>query len=278
MQSQLDIRHCKKTALQQLKGRWGMPVLVSFVSGALIYAVCLGLYPWGSIFSIARGAELSGMAYVGMFARIMIMIIAVVLLVPVVGFALVKFHLKLFSTTEKLKFTDYTAGFAQFGRAIRTYLWYVFLIIVWEMAVLVPGGIVIAILGVVSYATGNYAFVGLAAAAVYITLFAVVIRSSLAYSQMFFIVADNDKIGVIDSMTRSVQLTKGNKGKLFLLELSFIGWYLLSYITLGIGLLWVIPYYQQTLTNAYKFLDHAFSQNESAEIADSSCAQDGTQE
>ena len=35
---------------------------------------------------------------------------------------------------------------------------------------------------------------------------------------------------------------KGNRGNYFLLELSFIGWAILSVLTLGIGFLWLAPY------------------------------------
>jgi uncharacterized membrane protein len=37
-------------------------------------------------------------------------------------------------------------------------------------------------------------------------------------------------------------MMQGRKMKLFLLDLSFIGWILLSILTLGIGLLWLLPY------------------------------------
>ena len=37
----------------------------------------------------------------------------------------------------------------------------------------------------------------------------------------------------------------------FLLELSFIGWSLLGLLTLGIGLLWILPYITQTNTQFY---------------------------
>jgi uncharacterized membrane protein len=40
-----------------------------------------------------------------------------------------------------------------------------------------------------------------------------------------------------------MMLTNGYKMILFLLDLSFIGLYLLGFITLGIGLLWVVPYH-----------------------------------
>ena len=42
--------------------------------------------------------------------------------------------------------------------------------------------------------------------------------------------------------------------ELFVLGLSFIGWYLLCAITFGIAAIWVVPYVQATYTNAYNSL------------------------
>ena len=52
----------------------------------------------------------------------------------------------------------------------------------------------------------------------------------------------------------SRQLMKGHKMDLFILDLSFIGWWLLGIISCGIGLLWVMPYYRQTKANFYRNL------------------------
>ena len=49
-------------------------------------------------------------------------------------------------------------------------------------------------------------------------------------------------------------MTDGHKMELFVLGLSFIGWILLGYITLGIALIWIMPYMQATMTNAYQTL------------------------
>ena len=43
----------------------------------------------------------------------------------------------------------------------------------------------------------------------------------------------------------------GHKMELFVLDLSFIGWYLLCVITFGIAFIWVAPYIQATKTNFY---------------------------
>jgi len=62
------------------------------------------------------------------------------------------------------------------------------------------------------------------------------------YSQAFFILRDNPQIGALEAIRRSKELMVGNKGRLFVLNLSFIGWFLLTIPTLGIGMLWVGPY------------------------------------
>ena len=80
------------------------------------------------------------------------------------------------------------------------------------------------------------------------------IVKALAYSQTFFIVAENPHISVRKAMRLSIAMTKGYKGDLFVLGLSFIGWALLSTLTLYIGFLWLSPYINATLVNTYRFL------------------------
>ena len=47
---------------------------------------------------------------------------------------------------------------------------------------------------------------------------------------------------------------KGYKADLFVFVLSFFGWFLLSMLTLGILLIWIIPYYQTAITIYYEKL------------------------
>ncbi len=44
----------------------------------------------------------------------------------------------------------------------------------------------------------------------------------------------------------------GHKMEYFILCLSFIGWFILSCITLGIGFLWLIPYFYTTSAAFYE--------------------------
>ncbi len=66
------------------------------------------------------------------------------------------------------------------------------------------------------------------------------------------ILNDNPDMDVFDALRISGQMTKGHKGELFVLELSFIGWFLLSAVTLGIGLIYSLPYYYTTMALYYQ--------------------------
>ena len=54
-----------------------------------------------------------------------------------------------------------------------------------------------------------------------------------------------------DAITKSRELMDGHKFELFVLQLSFIGWMLLGILTLGIGLLYVLPYMSITFANFF---------------------------
>lgn len=74
---------------------------------------------------------------------------------------------------------------------------------------------------------------------------------SFMYSQVYYIMAENPDMSIIDCLKESARIMKGHKMELFVLELSFIGWILLMGITFGLAGLYVLPYYTATLTNFY---------------------------
>ncbi|MCR4924845.1 MAG: DUF975 family protein, partial [Clostridiales bacterium] len=75
-----------------------------------------------------------------------------------------------------------------------------------------------------------------------------------AYSYYFtnFIVHDNPNISATDAITLSRRITKGFKGQLFVLDLSFLLWDLLAAITCGIACIWVLPYKTATKAAFYE--------------------------
>lgn len=71
------------------------------------------------------------------------------------------------------------------------------------------------------------------------------------YSQVYYVMAQNPELSVIDVLKESARIMKGHKFELFVLQLSFLGWMILSGLTFGIVGFYVIPYYNATLANYY---------------------------
>ena len=78
------------------------------------------------------------------------------------------------------------------------------------------------------------------------------IVKSYSYSMTFYILADNPEMSPTDAINESRRMMDGNKWRLFCLDLSFIGWYLLSFLTLGILLFWVDPYQMMARAEFYE--------------------------
>lgn len=72
-----------------------------------------------------------------------------------------------------------------------------------------------------------------------------------AYRMVPYILGDNPHIGTERAIDLSIQMTKGHKFDIFVLDLSFIGWYLLGVIALVVGVLFVLPYVNATNAELY---------------------------
>lgn len=98
-------------------------------------------------------------------------------------------------------------GFKKFGISLGAYLLQMIFIILWSLLLIIPG-----------------------------------IIAALSYYMTFYIIAENDSMGPLEAITKSKKMMYGNKWKLFCMFFRFLGWALLSLLTLGIGFLWLIPY------------------------------------
>lgn len=78
------------------------------------------------------------------------------------------------------------------------------------------------------------------------------IIKSFSYSMTMFLKAKNPQLKTNEAIKMSMEIMYGKKWKLFCLEFSFIGWALLSILTLGIGFLFLIPYMQSSITAFYE--------------------------
>tara|TARA_B110000003_G_scaffold274402_1_gene314303 strand:+ start:2007 stop:2621 length:615 start_codon:yes stop_codon:yes gene_type:complete len=78
------------------------------------------------------------------------------------------------------------------------------------------------------------------------------IIAAFSYSMVFYILADNPDISPTNALKKSKDMMMGYKWKIFFLGLSFLGWALLAILTLGVGLLWLMPYIQVSTINFYE--------------------------
>lgn len=72
------------------------------------------------------------------------------------------------------------------------------------------------------------------------------IIKSIAYSQMFYFLAEDDKMEAGAAQRKSMEVMEGHKWEYFVLQLSFIPWHILGALTFGIAYIWVIPYMETT--------------------------------
>lgn len=75
-----------------------------------------------------------------------------------------------------------------------------------------------------------------------------------SYAMTEFLMRDDPQLTGNAAIERSMQMMKGNKMRLFLLDLSFIGWYLLALLTLGLGFILLIPYMNTARAKFYEDL------------------------
>ena len=81
------------------------------------------------------------------------------------------------------------------------------------------------------------------------------IVKAYSYSMAFFILQESDgKKSWRDCLEESKTLTDGYKSKLFCLDISFLGWYILGLICFGIGVLWVDIYHAEARAHFYEQL------------------------
>ena len=69
-----------------------------------------------------------------------------------------------------------------------------------------------------------------------------------------YLMAENPYLTTCRAMELSKQMMDGEKWNTFVLQLSFIGWYLLCSITFGIGFIFLEPYVQATFAELYAAL------------------------
>lgn len=110
-------------------------------------------------------------------------------------------------------------GFNDFGRIVGTKLLQVIYTFLWTLLLVIPG-----------------------------------IIKNYSYAMTDFILKDQPELANNAAIEKSMAMMDGNKMKLFLLDLSFIGWAILCLFTFGIGFLFLQPYVQSAHAAFYEDL------------------------
>ena len=77
---------------------------------------------------------------------------------------------------------------------------------------------------------------------------------AMMFSQTEYILKDDKEISAADAIMKSMRMMEGHKAELFWLIFSFIGWFILACLTLGIGFLFLAPYFNTTMAHYYEDL------------------------
>lgn len=78
------------------------------------------------------------------------------------------------------------------------------------------------------------------------------IIKSYSYALTPYILVEHPEMSPNEAIEESMRLMDGHKFDLFYLQLSFIGWAILSILSLGLGVFWLIPYQMTAYAAFYR--------------------------
>lgn len=225
-----DIRKYKKFALKQLEKRWGIPILITLLTVLIIlifdlpeliksyksedFALLLN-----NNYDNIRDMYIAVSRYTASIPTSTYAEFAKLLVEGILSYAAITVYLKMSRSPEKVSFSDFIEGLNNWGKAALATIWESLWVFIWSLLFFIPG--------LIKY---------------------------ISYSQMKYILLENENVSVTKAMRISMIITNGHKMDLFVTMLSFIGWWILSVLTLGIGFFFLNPYIEMTMVNAYHAL------------------------
>ena len=140
------------------------------------------------------------------------------IVVPVLAVGYAFFCIRFYMMDRSVNVGDmFTEGFNSFGRNLGGMLWMALWVFLWSLLFVIPG-----------------------------------IIKAISYSMTPYILANEPKVEATDALKLSMRMTEGHKWEIFVFELSFLGWELLSCLTFGIlDLVYVGPYRETARAGLY---------------------------
>ena len=81
--------------------------------------------------------------------------------------------------------------------------------------------------------------------------------ATLMFSQVFYIIAEDNKIDPYNALVKSKKMMEGNKWKLFKIMLIILLLAIVCILTLGIGFIWLAPYQNAVYAKFYNVVKEA---------------------
>lgn len=202
----------KRRAKEQLKGKWLQAGIVCFIAWLLTMAFTGG-NAVHSVQTVWQNGELITVP-VRNSSNGFGSLLSFILMGPIT-LGVAGYFLKLIRNEEPI-IEDMFGGFKFFIKSFVLNLLITIFVILWSLLLIIPG-----------------------------------IIAALRYSMAYYIMMDNPQLGAFDALNQSKRMMVGFKFELLRLYVSYLGWFLLGVITLGIAFLWINPYFETAKANFY---------------------------
>ena len=222
----------KRLARENLRGHYGVLIGVTIVAGLITYAIQM---PFSLILDIYN--SVSDLVFY------MLVTIFISLLTRILTGGICRMHLKL-ARKEAITFSDL---FSCFTRRPDRFILAALIVTGIELVCMIPGTIFV-IAGIVTEAYG----MALIGALLFLAATIPLVIVELCFALTLILLADYDSMTTMEALRQSYQLMNGNKGRLFYINLSFLGWAILGVLSCYIGMLWIAPYMTQTSISFYR--------------------------
>lgn len=243
-----DAREFRRQARAALSGNWPVAMAVTFVALLLgagisgnirlpdfVYETKLFdndiIGPWVTLWSKGIISYLLQPLTGWLMLYGVWLAIALLLFCIVIGGAaqvgLCRYHTLLVAGREQRPFATLFAPFSYLGRAAALCFFSTLFVLLWLLLFIIPGVI-----------------------------------AAYRYAMAPYILAHEPGTGALEALERSKRMMAGHKLQLFWLHLTFIGWRILSALTLGLAGLWVSPYQCAAEAAFYLQLAEPFKEEE----------------
>lgn len=217
----------RKEARESLTGKWGKAVRI--ILAYLLISFVIGL--------------IEGLAGEGSTLALILKLVSAVISIPL-SLGLIISFIKLKRGEEVNAFGFLKDGFSRFGKSwgiwAHTLLKLLLPIICLVFMSILMFYFVICLASIPSkHINGSFLLISIL---LYIVSLVYLVSRSFLYVLAYYIGYDEPNLSSKECVKKSEELMKGNRGNYFLLQLSFIGWAILAVLTLGIGMLWLMPY------------------------------------